>query len=117
MESTTKSRDLESNGSASPKLAFCIFKYFPYGGIQRDFLKIALESTKLGSEIRVYALTWVGNVPNNFDLVLVPVSAMTRHTLYRRYSEWVRNDLAKNPVDTVVGINKIPELDLSLIHI
>ena len=51
-------------------------------------------------------------MPNDFELVLVPVSAMTRHTLYRRYSEWVRNDLAKNPVDTVVGINKIPELDI-----
>ena len=62
--------------------------------------------------MRVYTLAWAGDVPNNFELVLVPVSAITRHTLYRRYSEWVRNDLAKNPVDTVVGINKIPELDV-----
>ena len=112
MESTTESRDVKSNGSASPKLAFCIFKYFPYGGIQRDFLKIALQSIKLGSRVRVYTLSWVGDMPNDFELVLVPVSAMTRHTLYRRYSEWVRNDLVKNPVDTVVGINKIPELDI-----
>ena len=112
MESTTESRDLESNGSASPKLAFCIFKYFPYGGIQRDFLKIALQSIELGNRVRVYTLSWVGDMPKDFELVLVPVSAMTRHTLYRRYSEWVRNDLAKNPVDTVVGINKIPELDI-----
>ena len=77
MESTTKSRDLESNGSASPKLAFCIFKYFPYGGIQRDFLKIALQSIELGSRVRVYTLSWVGDVPNDFELVLVPVSALS----------------------------------------
>ena len=49
---------------------------------------------------------------DDFDLVLVPVSAITRHTLYRRYSEWVRDHLAKNPVDVVVGINKIPDLDV-----
>ena len=96
----------------SPELAFCIFKYFPYGGIQRDFLKIALESIRLGSQVRVYTLKWTGEVPDDFDLVLVPVSAITRHTLYRRYSEWVRDHLAKNPVDVVVGINKIPELDV-----
>ncbi len=112
MESTKANIEIKSQELESPKLAFCIFKYFPYGGIQRDFLKIARQSLKLGSQIRVYTLAWVGDVPCNFDLVLVPVYAITRHTLYRRYSEWVRNDLAKNPVDAVVGINKIPELDI-----
>ena len=112
MESTREIASIKRWRSRSPKLAFCIFKYFPYGGIQRDFLKIALETLRLGSQVRVYALTWDGDIPYNFELVLVPVSAITRHTLYRRYSEWVRNDLAKNPVDAVVGINKIPELDV-----
>jgi len=24
------------------QLAFCLYKYFPYGGLQRNFLRIAL---------------------------------------------------------------------------
>ena len=87
MESTRESKNIESEGRVSPKLAFCIFKYFPYGGIQRDFLKIALQSINLGSQVRVYTLAWAGDVPDGIELVLVPVSALTRHTLYRRYSE------------------------------
>ena len=69
MESTRANIEIKSQELESPKLAFCIFKYFPYGGIQRDFLKIARQSLKLGSQIRVYTLAWVGDVPCNFDLV------------------------------------------------
>ena len=42
------------------KVALCLFKYFPYGGLQRDFLRIAKELKARGHEIRVYVQSWQG---------------------------------------------------------
>ena len=68
------------------KLAFCLYKYFPYGGLQRDFLKIALVCQQRGHEIKVYTLSWKGDVPEGIDVTIVPVSAFTNHMLYQRFS-------------------------------
>ena len=94
------------------KLAFCLYKYFPHGGLQRDFLRIALECQRLGHDIRVYTLSWTGDVPPGFDVSIVPVSAMTNHTRYERFSVWVQERLIRDPVDAVIGINKMPGLDV-----
>ena len=94
------------------KLAFCLYKYFPYGGLQRDFMRIALACQGRGHEIRVYTLDWAGEIPKGFDVVIVPVNALTNHTRYKNYSDWVEESLQADPVDCVVGINKMPGLDL-----
>lgn len=94
------------------KLAFCLYKYFPYGGLQRDFLRIALECQRKGHDIRVYTLAWRGEIPDGFEVVIVPVEAFTNHTRYERYHRWVKEAIARNPVDGVVGINKMPGLDV-----
>ena len=60
------------------KLAFCLYKYFPFGGLQRDFLRIALACQARGHTIRVYTLDWEGDVPLGFDLVRVPVRVLRR---------------------------------------
>jgi len=39
------------------QLAFVLFKYFPFGGLQRDFLKIALECQKRGAKIKVFCIS------------------------------------------------------------
>ena len=93
-------------------LAFCLYKYFLFGGLQRDFIKIAYESYRRGIRIRVYTLSWQGDVPDYIELVLVPVTAWQNHTRYRKYSAWVSTHLEKNQVDSVIGFNKMPHLDI-----
>jgi len=93
-------------------LAFSLFKYFPYGGLQRDFLKIALACQARGYHIRVYTLSWVGDLPDGFNLRIVPASAMTNHKKYQRFSEWVMKDLEEHSVDGLIGFNKMPNLDV-----
>lgn len=94
------------------QLAFCLYKYFPFGGLQRDFLRIALACQARGHDIRVYVLEWEGEVPPGFDLIKVPVSSMLNHRLYAKFTRWVEADLARRPVDRVVGFNKMPGLDV-----
>ena len=94
------------------QLAFCLYKYFPFGGMQRNFLRIALACQARGHDIRVYSLDWQGEVPEGFELVRVPVRAWANHRRYRKFTDWVQADLARRPVDRVVGFNKMPGLDV-----
>jgi len=94
------------------QLAFCLFKYFPYGGLQRDFLRIALACQARGHGIRVYTLEWQGDVPPGFDVQRVPVRAWQNHNRCSKFAAWVEADLARRPVDRVIGFNKMPGLDV-----
>jgi len=94
------------------QLAFCLYKYFPHGGLQRDFMRIALACQRRGHAVRVYTLEWRGEVPAGFEVVLVPVRALTNARRYAKFSAWVGRDLAARPADRVVGFNKMPGLDV-----
>ena len=94
------------------QLAFVLYKYFPFGGLQRDFMRIALECQQRGHQIRVYSLFWEGDIPPGFEVVMVPVKALFNHWRYARFSAWVKNDLAKRPVARLIGFNKMPDLDV-----
>jgi len=94
------------------QLAFCLYKYFPHGGLQRDFMRIALACQKRGHAIRVYTLEWRGEVPAGFDVLIVPVRAMTNARRYAKFTTWLQCDMQARPVDRVVGFNKMPGLDV-----
>ena len=94
------------------QLAFTLFKHFPYGGLQRDFLRIALACQARGHAIRVYTLSWQGDIPAGFEVVQVPVKALTNPRRYQKFADWLRQDLVRRPADPVVGFNKMPGLDL-----
>ena len=94
------------------QLAFVLYKYFPFGGLQRDFMSIAQVCQSRGHAIRVYTLSWDGELPPGFEVVIVPVKALTNHKRNERFTAWVQADLAKRPVDRIVGFNKMPGLDV-----
>ncbi|MBA7803837.1 glycosyltransferase family 4 protein [Citrobacter sp. C348] len=93
-------------------IAFCLYKYFPFGGLQRDFLRIALTVASRGHHVRVYTQSWQGNIPDNLDIVIVPVKSCSNHGKNSEYYRWVCKHLENNPVDRVVGFNKMPGLDV-----
>ena len=94
------------------QLAFVLYKYFPFGGLQRDFMRIALECQARGHAIRVYTPIWEGEVPVGFDVRVAPIKAFFNHHRNEKFSAWLAVDLARDPVDRVVGFNKMPGLDV-----
>lgn len=94
------------------QLAFCLYKYFPFGGLQRDFMRIAQACQARGHLIRVYTLEWEGEMPSGFEVVRVPVSAMSNARRYEKFTAWVRLHLLRRPADRVIGFNKMPGLDV-----
>ncbi len=94
------------------QLAFVLYKYFPFGGLQRDFMRIALECQQRGHQIRVYTLIWEGDIPPGFEVLVAPVKAFFNHRRNEKLSAWMAADLAKRPVDRLIGFNKMPGLDV-----
>jgi UDP-glucose:(heptosyl)LPS alpha-1,3-glucosyltransferase len=94
------------------KLAFCLFNYFSYGGLQRDFLRIASTCLARGHKIHVYTMRWEGAFEPNFHLHLIEVKGWQNHVRCRQFTEKVRPQLEKSQYDLVIGFNKMPFLDL-----
>ena len=61
------------------KVALCLYKYFPYGGLQRDFLRIANELVARGHQVSVYVESWQGEKPQNMEIIQVTVKALRNH--------------------------------------
>ncbi|NDJ55549.1 glycosyltransferase family 4 protein [Enterobacteriaceae bacterium 4M9] len=93
-------------------IAFCLYKYFPYGGLQRDFMRVAQTVAARGHHVQIFTQQWQGERPDNLDIHLVEVTARTNHGRNAQYCAWVRKYLAQHPVDKVVGFNKMPGLDV-----
>ncbi len=93
------------------QLAFCLFKYFPYGGLQRDFLKIARECHARGHSIRVYTAKWEGEKPEQFEIIRVPQAGLSSPSKNRSFVDFIKQHIKQFPVDYLIGFNKIPGLD------
>lgn len=94
------------------KFAFCLFKYFPYGGLQRDFLRIVQTCLQHGHHVHVYAMRWEGKIPSGVELTLIPVRGLMNHQRVQNYVKAVSVHLAQNNYDRVIGFNKMPGLDI-----
>lgn len=100
------------------RLAFALYKYFPFGGLQRDFLDIAIACHARGATVRVYTLQWQGNVPAGLDVRMLKVAGLTNHHRYasfhRQLCAATRHGAtnAADAVDATVGFNKGPGLDV-----
>ena len=94
------------------KLAFVLFKYFPYGGLQRDMLRIAAACQQRGYEIHVYTLSWQGDIPAGFHVHRLPARGLRNYVRYRNFIRQLQRQLRQHPVAAVIGFNRMSGLDV-----
>ncbi|WP_175530223.1 glycosyltransferase family 4 protein [Desulfobacula phenolica] len=94
------------------KLAFCLFKYFPFGGLQGDFMGIAKECMDRGHKVVAYTISWEGKKPEGLEVRLLPVSGMTNHARYKSFAQLVHEYVKGESYDVLVGFNKMTGLDV-----
>ncbi|MDA3786119.1 MAG: glycosyltransferase family 4 protein [Deltaproteobacteria bacterium] len=92
--------------------AFCLFNYFPFGGLERDFMAISRECLRRGHAIQVYTMSWQGERPAGLSLHLVKSGGRTNHGRAALFQHHLAGELAAASHDLVVGFNKMPGLDL-----
>ena len=94
------------------KLAVCLYKYFPFGGLARDFLRIMTICHERGYKIDVFVMEWQGEIPAGFNVHIMPTSGWTNHGKVASYIKQITPKLNSGDYDLVIGFNKIPHLDL-----
>ena len=91
------------------KIAVAIFKYFPYGGLQRDFMRLTLELLKRGHDVTAFTTRFDGEVPEQLKLVLLKLKAFTNHG---RAAEFEKRFAERTgDFDLKLGFNRIAGLD------
>ncbi len=103
------------------RLALCIFKYFPYGGLQRDFKRIAEQCLACGHEVTVFAMEWQGAKIDGIattkkPVIMIPKRGLTNHSQAKHYAKQVKHYIEQLPeqakFDCVIGFNRMPGLDV-----
>lgn len=91
------------------KIALAIFKYFPHGGLQRDFMRIAAELLKRGHEVTVFTRSFEGEVPDGLKVEILKVSAFTNHGKAAEFEKIFKK--RAEGFDVKFGFNRIDGID------
>ena len=94
------------------KLIFCLYEYFPYGGLQRDLMKITAIAMSRGHSVKILTMGWHGDIPDGLDVQILPHFALSNHGRCLKFARTVVNLLPKMSYDAVVGFNKMQGLDV-----
>ena len=91
------------------RLAFVLNNWFPYGGLQRDLVKV-VNACKDRADITIYCMTWEGEALPNVETVLVPVRSLSRTTQRQQFADYILSNVS-GKFDKVLGFNRMPGLD------
>jgi UDP-glucose:(heptosyl)LPS alpha-1,3-glucosyltransferase len=94
------------------RLAFALFKYFPFGGLQQDMLRIALAAVERGHSVKVFCGQWQGEVSSQFEVVSVPMGGGSNASKDASFVTGLTAALKQHEIDLLVGFNRMPGLDV-----
>ncbi len=93
------------------KIAFVLFSYFPYGGLQRDFLNILNSCKHKAAQITVLTMSWQGTKPEGVEIIVYPAKGFFSTAQRKHFAQFVQEKVAAEECTTVIGFNKIPGLN------
>lgn len=93
------------------KFAFIIFKYFPYGGMQRDMLRTAKELVKRGHQVEIFTMSWDGDMEPNIKVHVLPQGGLFNYRRYQKFIDAVFAHINAQHFDYVFGYNRMAGLD------
>ena len=91
------------------KIAFSLFRFFPFGGLQRDMLAIGAELVSRGHDVTIFTRDWQGEMPAHMTVQTLPNRAISNHAADARFARSVRSYW--RDFDVCVGFNKMAGLD------
>ena len=96
------------------RLAFASFKYFPYGGLEKDMLRMAECAALRGHEVTILTGKWESaSYPDTPGLTvkIIPVSGSSNHARAKSFCSNILPVLAEEKFDCVTAFNRIPGCD------
>ena len=94
------------------KIAVLLYRYFPYGGLQKDFLEVAKELNSRQIQFTVFTRKWEGSIPEDFSVKEIGERGLTNFSKNKNFVKDSSLALQEYNPDLVLGFNKMPGLDL-----
>ncbi len=94
------------------KLAFAIFRYFPFGGLQRDMLAIARAAHEAGHQVSIFCSDWQGEKVSGIDVIEIKGTGFFNIAGVKNFVAAFQKKFQRAQFDLLVGFNKMPGLDV-----
>lgn len=93
------------------KLAMVIFRYYPFGGLQRDFMQLVQCAVRAGHDVQIFAIEWQVDFPAGVPVNLLPVKGHSNHTRAKHFAKRCQIIFSQRQFDRIIGFNRMPGLD------
>lgn len=96
------------------RLFISLFKYFPFGGLQKDTLRFALEACRRGHEVTLFTTQWDGEKPSTALLhieVTQQLHAWSNTSRMDEFGKLALRRLASGCFDVSLAMNRLPGHD------
>lgn len=93
------------------RFAFAIFRYFPFGGLQRSALNIAKEAVARGHSVTFFCGAWEGERPDDIEIQELKKSLVFNTAGVRSFITAFEHTFQRDQFDLLLGFNKMPGLD------
>lgn len=94
------------------RLAFALYKYFPFGGLARDFMRIADVCLAKGHTIDVFVMQWEGPAQANYQVHVIDCKGWSNHAKVADFHRQLADRVQNERYDALIGFNKMPNLDV-----
>lgn len=94
------------------KFAFAIFRYFPFGGLQRSAMNMALEARERGHQVTFYCGAWDDTYPEGIEVKILNSFTLFNTAGVRSFLKGFEENFCREDYDLLVGFNKMPGLDV-----
>ena len=91
------------------RLAFVLFHWFPYGGLQRDLVKI-IKACQPSAEIHIFCQRWEGEQLAGVHTHILSARGLSATGRRRHFVQAVEKQVSGH-FDKVIGFNRMPGLD------
>lgn len=90
------------------KLALALYKYFPHGGLQRDFRKVAERAVDAGHEVSILCRSWEGAPIEGARLLCAPAGGLSNRSKDANFCRWVPDAMLHCGAEVLCAFNRVP---------
>ncbi len=93
------------------KLLFALYKYFPWGGLQKDTLRFAEEAVRRGHQATILTTGWQGDCPPGIEVRRCECHGWSNHARMVHFAEEFRRIKETCEFQATLAMNRIPGAD------
>lgn len=95
------------------RIAFAVLKYFPFGGLERDMLRMAESAAERGHRVVIHTSKWEDDapLPENIEVRLFPLKNIANHRRMQEFEQKFEQAVKESVFDVKVAFNRIGGCD------